>query len=66
MYEPDLEWLNQPFQKRLNIKTCVVGCGMHNVSEAHTLNRIIRVTDQGWELEADPRHAEMIIEDMGL
>ena len=30
------------------------------------LNRIIRYTEQGYEMEADPRHAEMIIESLGL
>ena len=34
--------------------------------EGKILNRIIRVTDQGWQLEADPRHAELIIQELGL
>ena len=30
------------------------------------LNRILRRTSIGWEMEADPRHAEFIIEQLGL
>ena len=30
------------------------------------LNRIIRCTDSGWEIEADPRHAELVVEQLGL
>jgi hypothetical protein len=30
------------------------------------LNRIIRVTTDGWEYEADQRHAYLIITDLGL
>ena len=30
------------------------------------LNRILRRTPTGWEMEADPRHAELIIEQLGL
>ena len=34
--------------------------------EGKVLNRIMRATPQGFELEADPRHAEMVIERLGL
>ena len=30
------------------------------------LNCILRRTPTGWEMEADPRHAELIIEQLGL
>ena len=30
------------------------------------LNRIIRHTESGWEVEADPRHAELVIEQLEL
>ena len=30
------------------------------------MNRIIRITDKGWEYEPDQRHAEMIVEQLGL
>ena len=33
---------------------------------ARVLNRILRITEQGWEYEPDQRHAEMIVEQLGL
>ena len=30
------------------------------------MNRIVRWTSEGWEVEADPRHAELIVEQLGL
>ena len=30
------------------------------------LNKIIRVTDGGLELEADPRHAELVVRELGV
>ena len=30
------------------------------------MNRILRATDAGWEVEADPRNAELVIEQLGL
>ena len=35
------------------------------VREARILNRIIRVTEEGWEYEADQRHADLIIQETG-
>ena len=33
--------------------------------EARILNRIIRVTNEGWEYEADQRNADLIIQETG-
>ena len=30
------------------------------------LDRFVRYTDSGWELEADLRHAKLIVEQLGL
>ena len=35
-------------------------------SEGKVLNRVIRVTDDGWEYEPDQRHADIIISELGL
>ena len=35
-------------------------------AEGKVLNRILRHTADGWEIEADPRHAELVIEQLGL
>ena len=52
---------------RFEIKTTVVGPNEQDgeVKEARILNRVIRVTDQGWEYEADQRHADLIIQETG-
>ena len=40
--------------------------GIHKMNEGHVLNRVIRHTRDGYELEADLRHAELIIEQLEL
>ena len=65
-YDAELKWLDRELRRRFEIKTCVVSSSKEDLAETKILNRIIRVTPHGWELEADPRHAELIIEDMGL
>ena len=49
---------------RFEIKTNLVGPGEEK--EAKILNRIIRVDEEGWQYEADQRHAEVLIQEMGL
>ena len=34
--------------------------------EGKVLNRIVRCVSEGWEVEADPRHAELIVEQLGI
>jgi len=36
------------------------------VSEARVLNRIVRCLKDGWEIEADQRHVDIIVRDFGL
>ena len=59
---------NRRLASRFEIKTCVIGTDTKKgeVSEGKVLNRMVRCTDQGFELEADPCHAEIIIEQLGL
>ena len=35
-------------------------------NEGNVLNRDLRCTEDGWEMEADPRHAELVVEQLGL
>ena len=35
------------------------------MQEARILNRIIRRTGQGWEIEADQRHMDILAEELG-
>ena len=53
-------------ESRFEIKTTVVELGENEVNEARVLNRIIRISNDGWEYEPDQRHAEMVINALGL
>ena len=61
-----LKWSLQKLESRFEIKTSVIGTGVGEVREARVLNRILRITELGWEYEPDQRHAEMIVEQLGL
>ena len=61
-----LKWFRQQLEIKFEIKTSVIGAGIGEVREARVLNRILRITELGWEYEPDQRHAEMIVEQLGL
>ena len=44
----------------------VLGPGVNDDKEISLLNRIVRWTDAGIEYESDPRHAEILVEQLGL
>ena len=71
----------QKLEGRFEIKTQVVGSrggvpiasrgtttpeDLEEVSEARVLNRIVRCRPDGWEIEADQRHVDIIVRDIGL
>ena len=64
-----LVWLKKELEGTFEIKTDLIG---HNVKdpdikgEGKILNRIIKADNDGWKLEADPRHAELLIEEMKI
>lgn len=62
----DLEWLRKVFETRFEISTVVLGTDPDDVKEAKILNRIISVTEAGYTYEADARHSEVIIKNLGL
>ena len=62
----DCDWFKTKLEGRFEIKTKMVGLGEDEVREERILNRVIRVTEDGWEMEADQRHADIIIERMNL
>ena len=62
----DLRWLEEELSKAYEIKTQHLGLDKGSLSEGKVLNRIIRATQSGWEIEADPRHAELVVEQLGL
>ena len=61
-FREDLEWLEQKLKERFEIKTQKLD--ENDNAEGKILNRIIRRTTKGWEIEADPRHAELIVEQL--
>ena len=48
---------------RFEIKAKIIGFGTKEVREEH---RLIRVTNEGWETQADQRHSDIIIEIVSL
>jgi hypothetical protein len=52
--------------KKYEIKTQRIGQGKGKTAEGQVLNRVVRRTSAGFELEADLRHAELIVEQLGL
>ena len=60
------KWFKEALESRFEIKTKVIGMGRGEEREERVLNRVLRVTDEGWEYEADQRHAELIVEGMNL
>ena len=70
-FDEDLRWLKTVLEADYEIKTQLIGMPDHDASkgeivEGKVLNRVIRATAGGWQLEADPRHAELIAEQMGV
>ena len=67
----DLDWFHKALGEKFDIKTQRLGRGKDKdgkpkLEEGQVLNRVIRRTRAGWELEADPRHAEIIIQHLDL
>ena len=52
--------------QKYKIKTETLGTDAGDVSEVKILNKIVRATATGLELEADPRHAELIVRELGV
>ena len=61
-----MNWMEQELSKAYKIQTQKFGIGKDCQQEGKVLNRIIRCTDVGWETEADPRHAELVVEQFGI
>ena len=61
-----MSWLEKELEKTYEIKTQKIGIADGYKEEGKVLNRVIRRTGSGWEVEADPRHAELVVEQLGL
>ena len=53
-------------ETRFEIKTKLLGRGDDESKEERILNRVLRVTQSGWELEADQRHADILVRQLNL
>ena len=64
--EQQLEWLAQHLRDRWEVKTAILGPEPHHVQEVKVLNRRLRWTAAGIEYEADPRHRQVILDELEL
>ena len=61
----ELRWLEEKLKERFEIKSKMMGLRDGESREERILNRVIRVSENGWEYEADQRHADLIIRETG-
>ena len=61
-----MTWLESKLMKAYEIKIQKLGMGNGYKSEGNVLNRVLRCSKDGWEMEADSRHAELVVEQLGL
>ena len=62
----EVSWMRGKMEERFTAKVVVIGHGKDEEKEGKVLNRIVRAIPTGWEYEADPRHAEIIVKEMGV
>ena len=61
----ELAWLESKLACAYEIKTQHIGPNKAVFSEGKVLNRVVGWEQSGCQLEADPRHAELILEQIG-
>ena len=64
--ERSLEWFRDFLKDRWDVKASILGPESHQVQEVRVLNRSIRWTARGIEYEADSRHPQLVILELGL
>ena len=63
----DVLWYEDALAEKFEVKKRGhIGEGTGCVKEIRILNRILRLTDQGLRYEADPRHAELLVQALDL
>ena len=65
-WEKDLKWMEACLRKKYEIKRKWLGPGEQHSREIRELNRIITCENEGIGYEADPRHVELLVEELGL
>lgn len=61
-----LDHVRRTLSDKYKIKVEQLGKGQGQSAEVRILNKVVRITESGIELEADPRHAELVVKDLGL
>ena len=62
-----LKWVKEHLESKFQIKTQMLGPNQDQVKEVKILNRIVAWDQQkGITYEADPRHVEIMIDQLGL
>ena len=66
--DKNLQSTVKTLEDKYRLKTEKLGCNVSagESSEIRILNKVVRMTGDGVELEADPRHAELVIKELGL
>ena len=65
--EPDLLWLKQKLEERYEIKYGgMLGPDSHDVKDVMILNRLVHYSQTGTTYEADPRHVQILINELNL
>ena len=61
-----LAGIRKALEGKYKLKVQTLGARKECTREIRVLNKVVRYTDTGIELEADPRHAEIVVRDLGL
>ena len=64
--DSSMNWMEGELSKAYELQSQRLSADKGGKIEGKVLNRIIRHTPSGWEIEADPRHAELVVEQLGL
>ena len=65
--ERDLKWFEEELKRNFEIKTELLGPNKHRHQlEIRVLNRVLSWTSAGLTYEADQRHAEILINELGV
>ena len=62
----DADWHLNFMKANIDCKGKIMGLGAGESREEKFLKRTVRVDEAGWEYEADQRHVEIIVEQLGL
>ena len=64
--EKTLSEVASSLSEKYKAKTEVLGTDEADTAEVRLLNRVVQMGPEGVRLEADPRHAELVVWDFGL